>query len=95
MFNLNIPPSSLLGVEGSGGLCSKPNTPEILNSLIAMTNPLDNYNFSNNINGSNSNSLAATTPAVVTVRNFNANTQVGKKKNKQKTHKHIFCQPSI
>lgn len=71
MFNLNIPPSSLLGVEGSGGLCSKPNTPEILNSLIAMTNPLDNYNFSNNNNNS-----AASTPASVTVRNFNANTQV-------------------
>lgn len=63
MFNLNIPPSSLLGVEGSGGLCSKPNTPEILNSLIAMTNPLDNYNFS----GNNS---TASTPASVTVRNF-------------------------
>ncbi|KAM7346705.1 activating transcription factor 3 [Cochliomyia hominivorax] len=78
MFNLNIPPSSLLGVEGSGGLCSKPNTPEILNSLIAMTNPLDNYNFPNNINSSNNtnnNNLTATTPASVTVRNFNANTQ--------------------
>ncbi|XP_075154818.1 activating transcription factor 3-like [Haematobia irritans] len=68
MFNVNIPPSSLLGVEGSGGLCSKPNTPEILNSLIAMTNPLDNYNF----NGNNS---SASTPASVTVRNFITNTQ--------------------
>lgn len=83
MFNLNIPPSSLLGVEGSGGLCSKPNTPEILNSLIAMTNPLDNYNFVNNINSNNNNNTnsnnnsTATTPASVTVRNFNANTQVG------------------
>ncbi|XP_013101039.1 activating transcription factor 3 [Stomoxys calcitrans] len=68
MFNLNIPASSLLGVEGNGGLCSKPNTPEILNSLIAMTNPLDNYNF----NGNNS---SASTPASVTMRNFIANTQ--------------------
>lgn len=67
MFNLNIPPSSLLGVEGSGGLCSKPNTPEILNSLIAMTNPLDNYNF----NANNNNNSSASTPSSVTVRNFN------------------------
>ncbi|XP_061393425.1 activating transcription factor 3 [Musca vetustissima] len=65
MFNLNIPPSSLLGVEGSGGLCSKPNTPEILNSLIAMTNPLDNYNFN-----ANNNNSSASTPNSVTVRNF-------------------------
>lgn len=76
MFNLNIPPSSLLGVEGSGGLCSKPNTPEILNSLIAMTNPLDNFNFTTSNNNNNNNSLAST-PVSVTVRNFNANTQVG------------------
>ncbi|KAI9590732.1 activating transcription factor 3 isoform X1 [Glossina fuscipes] len=59
MFNLNIPPSSLLGVEGSGGLCSKPNTPEILNSLIAMTNPLDNYNFNTNNSSMDSSSVRA------------------------------------
>lgn len=68
MFNLNIPPSSLLGVEGSGGLCSKPNTPEILNSLIAMTNPLDNYNFNTNNSSMDSSSVRAF--------NNNCNTQV-------------------
>lgn len=29
--------------------CTTPRTPEILNSLIAMTNPLDSYSFGNNI----------------------------------------------
>lgn len=43
MFNLNIPDaSSYLGIEGAGGgLCSTPRTPELLNTLFAMTNPLD------------------------------------------------------
>ncbi|CAD7086727.1 unnamed protein product [Hermetia illucens] len=44
MFNLNIPTTSLLGIDGSS-LCTTPKTPEILNSLMAMTNPLDNYTF--------------------------------------------------
>lgn len=48
MYNLNVnlattaAPGNLLGVETG---CTTPRTPEILNSLIAMTNPLDNYNF--------------------------------------------------
>lgn len=50
MFNLNVNVSTaagtavnnLLAVESA---CTTPRTPEILNSLIAMTNPLDNYNF--------------------------------------------------
>ncbi|XP_017770385.1 PREDICTED: activating transcription factor 3 [Nicrophorus vespilloides] len=51
MYNLNInmatsagnPVNNLLAVENN---CTTPRTPEILNSLIAMTtNPLDNYNF--------------------------------------------------
>lgn len=49
MYNLNVNVSSsaagssgsnLLGVESS---CTTPKTPEILNSLIAMTNPFDGY----------------------------------------------------
>lgn len=92
MFNLNIPPSSLLGVDGSGGLCSKPNTPEILNSLIAMTNPLDNYiynnihdsnnNNNNNDNNNNNNnshfspSSGTSNTSNTSSRNFNANAQV-------------------
>lgn len=54
MFNLNInvttagtAVNNLLAVESA---CTTPRTPEILNSLIAMTNPLDNYNFSNTPN---------------------------------------------
>lgn len=48
MYNLNVnlattaAAGSLLGVDTG---CTTPRTPEILNSLIAMTNPLDNYNF--------------------------------------------------
>ncbi|XP_077292757.1 activating transcription factor 3 [Arctopsyche grandis] len=34
--------SNLLAVESA---CTTPRTPEILNSLIAMTNPLDDYNY--------------------------------------------------
>lgn len=44
MFNSNATLTSLLGVD-NGGLCTTPKTPEILNSLMALTNPLDNYNF--------------------------------------------------
>lgn len=55
MYNLNVNVSTtagsavnnLLSVESA---CTTPRTPEILNSLIAMTNPLDNYSFSNNAN---------------------------------------------
>lgn len=36
--------SNLLAVETA---CTTPRTPEILNSLIAMTNPLDDYNYNN------------------------------------------------
>lgn len=36
--------SNLLGVESS---CTTPKTPEILNSLIAMTNPFDGYTARN------------------------------------------------
>lgn len=50
MYNLNVnlatsaanAVNNLLAVETG---CTTPRTPEILNSLIAMTNPLDNYNF--------------------------------------------------
>ncbi|KAF7264911.1 activating transcription factor 3 isoform X2 [Rhynchophorus ferrugineus] len=49
MYNLNVnlaataaSAATNLLVEGS---CTTPRTPEILNSLIAMTNPLDNYQF--------------------------------------------------
>lgn len=49
MYNLNVNVSAagtavnnLLAVESA---CTTPRTPEILNSLIAMTNPLDGYNF--------------------------------------------------
>lgn len=49
MYNLNVnlaataanAVNNLLAVENS----PTPRTPEILNSLIAMTNPLDNYTF--------------------------------------------------
>lgn len=53
MFNLNVNVSAaatnaavnnLLAVESA---CTTPRTPEILNSLIAMTNPLDSYSFNN------------------------------------------------
>ncbi|ALC48500.1 Atf3 [Drosophila busckii] len=68
MFNSNIPATALLSIEGSGLVGGHtPKTPEILNSLIAMTNPMDNYNF--NASG---NCSAASTP-VVTVRNFCGN----------------------
>ncbi|XP_047099161.1 activating transcription factor 3 [Schistocerca piceifrons] len=51
MYNLNVNvnltpggvgggPAGLLGVEGA---CTTPKTPEILNSLIAMSNPFDGY----------------------------------------------------
>ncbi|KAH8289535.1 hypothetical protein KR054_007100 [Drosophila jambulina] len=81
MFNSNIPAASLLSIDSSGlsGLgAHTPKTPEILNSLIAMTNPLDNYSFSASaaaaaaISASSaaSCSSAASTP-VVTVRHFN------------------------
>lgn len=50
MYNLNVnlaataasTVSNLLAVESA---CTTPRTPEIVNSLIAMTNPLDNYTF--------------------------------------------------
>lgn len=59
MYNLNVNVSTagtavnnLLAVENAA---STPRTPEILNSLIAMTNPLDEYNFNSN-NGKNKSS---------------------------------------
>lgn len=72
MFNLNTPPSSLLGIEGHHGFGTTPKTPEIVNSLIAMSNPMDNYSFST------TTSTASTPGSIVTVRNFNggANLQV-------------------
>ncbi|XP_044254892.1 activating transcription factor 3 isoform X2 [Tribolium madens] len=52
MHNLNVNLAStavnshnLLMVDSA---CTTPRTPEILNSLIAMTNPMDNYSFGNN-----------------------------------------------
>ncbi|XP_020802647.1 activating transcription factor 3 [Drosophila serrata] len=83
MFNSNIPAASLLSIESSGlgGLgAHTPKTPEIVNSLIAMTNPLDNYSFdsaaamaaisASAASSAASCSSAASTP-VVTVRHFN------------------------
>lgn len=47
MYNLNVslatPSMMMLGVDGAIG--ATPRTPEILNSLIAMTNPLDDYSY--------------------------------------------------
>lgn len=50
MYNLNVSLStpSLLNVDGGNGLCTIPRTPEILNSLMAMTNPLE-YSYSSSI----------------------------------------------
>ncbi|GBP49187.1 Activating transcription factor 3 [Eumeta japonica] len=42
--NLSTAVTSLLAVESA---CSTPRTPEILNSLIAMSNPLDQYQYTN------------------------------------------------
>lgn len=51
MYNLNVnlaataaanPIANLLSAENA---CTTPRTPEILNSVMAMTNPLDNYTF--------------------------------------------------
>lgn len=56
MFNLTIPQT--LGLDAG----STPKTPEIVNSLIAMSNPMDNYNFS-------SSSSAA---QGISVRSFNS-----------------------
>ncbi|XP_036228506.1 activating transcription factor 3 [Bactrocera oleae] len=65
MFNLNTP-SSLLGIDCSG-LSTTPKTPEILNSLIAMTNPMDNYSFA----PLNNDSAASTPGSAVSMRSFN------------------------
>lgn len=74
MFNLNTP-SSLLGIDCSG-LSTTPKTPEILNSLIAMTNPMDNYSFA----PLNNDSAASTPGSAVSMRSFNgtSNAQVRK-----------------
>lgn len=40
--NLNAAVTNLLAAESA---CTTPRTPEILNSLIAMSNPLDQYNY--------------------------------------------------
>ncbi|XP_067635371.1 activating transcription factor 3 [Eurosta solidaginis] len=68
MFNLNTP-SSLLGIDSSG-LSSTPKTPEIVNSLIAMTNPMDNYNFTT----LNSTTAASTPGSLISMRNINSAT---------------------
>lgn len=55
MYNLNVnlaaaasnAVNNLLNVDNLG--CNTPRTPEILNSLIAMTNPLDNYQFGDSV----------------------------------------------
>uniref|UniRef100_A0A1B0GHS6 Uncharacterized protein n=1 Tax=Lutzomyia longipalpis TaxID=7200 RepID=A0A1B0GHS6_LUTLO len=46
MFDLNmgLAGAPLLGIDGSG-VCTTPRTPEILNSLIDITNPLE-YSYS-------------------------------------------------
>lgn len=46
----NTPINNLLAVENSG---TTPRTPEILNTLISMINPLDSYSGQNNSDGSN------------------------------------------
>lgn len=54
MYNLNVnlaqsaanAVNNLLTVDNA---CTTPRTPEILNSLIAMTNPLDNYTFGDDV----------------------------------------------
>lgn len=72
MFNSNIPAAALLSIEGSGPGAHTPKTPEILNSVIAMTNPLDNFNF--NV----SNNCGQVSGPFVSIRNLcgNANGQV-------------------
>jgi len=80
MFNSNIPASSLLSIDSGGLLMGghTPKTPEILNSLIAMTNPLENFSYSSaaaaaaavSVASSSASCSAASTP-VVTVRHFN------------------------
>lgn len=63
MYNLNInlaqsaanAVNNLLSVESA---CTTPRTPEILNSLIAMTNPLDNYTFGDDLSKTTSGLLA-------------------------------------
>ncbi|EDW06521.2 uncharacterized protein Dmoj_GI21781 [Drosophila mojavensis] len=71
MFNSNIPAAALLSIEGSGPGAHTPKTPEILNSVIAMTNPLDNFNF--NV----SNNCGQVSGPFVSIRNLcgNANGQ--------------------
>ncbi|XP_037969863.2 activating transcription factor 3 [Plutella xylostella] len=71
--NLAAPVGSLLAAEQGG---NTPRTPEILNSLIAMTSPLEQYNYpdkntdagfkngcGNDSNSSMSNGSSATSPA--------------------------------
>lgn len=87
MFNSNIPAASLLSIDSSSfGLGGHtPKTPEIVNSLIAMTNPLDSFNYGAGVAAavsaavasvsaasvaSSASCSAASTPGV-TVRNFN------------------------
>lgn len=69
MFNSNlsltVPP--MLGLDS--GVCTTPRTPEILNSLMAMTNPLE-YSYPSLANTSNT-STAATTSTTTTNNNNN------------------------
>ena len=52
MYNLNVSgagggASNLLSLPQGESSCTTPRTPEILNSLIAMTNPFDSYRANN------------------------------------------------
>lgn len=65
MYNLNVNLATTaanavnnLLVEST---CTTPRTPEILNSLIAMTNPLDNFAFANHHNNNNNNNNGTST----------------------------------
>ncbi|KAH8366598.1 hypothetical protein KR084_005612 [Drosophila pseudotakahashii] len=98
MFNSNIPASSLLGLDQSGLLMGghTPKTPEILNSLIAMTNPLDNFSFSSaaaaavsaavSASAASSASCSAASTPVVTVRHFNGGHPNGQSHSQDSSH---------
>ncbi|KAG8226270.1 hypothetical protein J437_LFUL004827 [Ladona fulva] len=63
MYNLNVnlaTSASTLAVENS---CTTPKTPEILNSLIAMTNPFDSC-YPNGMSANNPSPLATSAPRI-------------------------------
>ncbi|XP_034670851.1 activating transcription factor 3 isoform X2 [Drosophila subobscura] len=96
MFNSNITAASLLSIENSGLNLGAhtPKTPEILNSLIAMTNPLDNYSFAAAaaVSAAVSASSAASTP-VVSVRNFNGHPTNGQLHSQDSSHSSCSASP--